>query len=224
MTAICTVAHLHHIRWLIAFLLLSLSIPVSSWSWETTVDKVHDGDTIEVTRKGREIDIRFYGIDCPEKDQPYGIKAKRFVQRMVKNRTVDIVPSGQDRYGRVIGLIYVDGKILNEALVMNGFAWVYDRYCHKRICDKWDRLERNARQADVGLWSDPNPIAPWDWRHGESTSGSSGKSGRQNKVQDKDCSDFSTQAEAQRFFDTHGPGDPHRLDADGDGVACEGLR
>ena len=39
-----------------------------------------------------------------------------------------------------------------------------------------------------------------------------------------DCSDFSTQAEAQAFFERAGPGDPHRLDRDNDGVACETLR
>lgn len=183
--------------------LIILLIPLSGWSWETTVDKVHDGDTIEVTRKGREVDIRFYGIDSPEKDQPYGIKAKRFVKKMVNGRTVDIVPSGQDRYGRVIGLIYIDGKILNEALVINGLAWVYDRYCNKRICDKWQRLERQARQADVGLWDASNPIPPWEWRHGGRKGSSSSR-----KVKDKDCSDFDTQAEAQRFFNAHGPADP----------------
>jgi endonuclease YncB( thermonuclease family) len=77
-------------------------LPPPAIAWETSVDKVHDGDTIEVTRKGREFDIRFYGIDCPEKDQPYGMEAKRFVQRMCRGRTVEVVPSGQDRYGRVI--------------------------------------------------------------------------------------------------------------------------
>lgn len=203
-------------------IIVLLLLPSFASAWETTIDKVHDGDTFEVTRKGREVDVRFYGIDCPEKDQPYGIEAKRFVQKMCRGKTVDVVPSGQDRYGRVIGLIYIDGKILNEALIQNGLAWVYDRYCNKRICDKWDRLEKNARQAEVGLWSDPNPVPPWEWRHGKRSS-SSDKSGQQKTFNDKDCSDFSTQAEAQRFFDAHGPGDPHRLDGDGDGVACEGL-
>ena len=57
-------------------LIFILLLPLSASAWETSVDKVHDGDTIEVTRKGREVDIRFYGIDCPESDQPYGIEAK----------------------------------------------------------------------------------------------------------------------------------------------------
>ncbi len=132
---------------------------------------------------------------------------------------MDVVPSGQDRYGRVIGLIYIDGKILNEALIMNGYAWVYDRYCNKRICDKWQQLQRQARKANAGQWESSNPMPPWEWRHG----GAKKRTGDSAKIADKDCSDFRTQAEAQRFFDAQGPGDPHRLDGDGDGVACEGL-
>jgi len=153
-------------------------MPALASAWETTVDKVHDCDTIEITRKGREVNGRFYGIDCPEKDQPYGMQVKRFVKKMCRGKNVDVVPSGQDWHGRVIGLIYVDGKVLNEALVINGLPWVYGRYCHKRICDKWKQMERKARQADVGLWSEPNPITPWEWQDGgrSSPSGSSDSS------------------------------------------------
>jgi hypothetical protein len=43
---------------------------------------------------------------------------------------------------------------------------------------------------------------------------------------DKDCSDFSTWRQAQNFYKRHGGPkyDPHRLDADHDGIACESLR
>ena len=77
----------------IFIVILFLIIPCPVSAWETSVDKVHDGDTIQVFRKGREVDIRFYGIDCPEKDQPYGMKAKRYVSRMCKGKTVEVVPS-----------------------------------------------------------------------------------------------------------------------------------
>ena len=121
------------------FILASIIRPSSAWSWETPVQQVHDGDTIEVIRKGPEVDVRFYGNDCPEKDQPYGMKAKRFVKRMCRGKIIDVQSHGQDCYGRIIGMIYINGKSLNEALVINGLAWVYDRYCNKRICDNWQR-------------------------------------------------------------------------------------
>lgn len=70
----------------IAVIFLFLVFPVSVSAWETTVDKVHDGDTIEVSSNGRMFNICLYGIDCPEKDQPFGMKAKRYVSRMCKGK------------------------------------------------------------------------------------------------------------------------------------------
>ncbi len=121
-----------------------------------------------------------------------------------------------DRYGRTVALVYIDsdGECLNEELVRAVYAWVYDRYCKTRDCEHWQKLETVARVSDKGLWSQPNPIPSWGWRHGKRS---------HSKVKDKDCSDFDTQEEAQRFFEAHQPGDPHRLDGDEDGVACESL-
>ena len=146
--------------------ILLFLLPILAFAGEAQVKKIHDGDTIKAIWKGREVNVRFYGIDCPEKDQPYGMQAKKYVSEMIRGRDVEVEPTGQpDKYGRVLGLVYVDGKLLNEALIINGLAWVYDRYCHKRVCDKWNRLERQARRADTGLWSASNPIPPWEWRH-----------------------------------------------------------
>ncbi len=76
----------HHLFPPFFCIIVLLLLPSFAFAWETTVDKVHDGDTFEVTRKGREIDVRFYGIDCPEKDQPYGVEDKRFVQKMCRGQ------------------------------------------------------------------------------------------------------------------------------------------
>ena len=134
---------------------------------------------------------------------------------------MEIDQKDRDQYGRVVGLIYIegDGECLNEELVRAGHAWVYQRYCSIHVCDHWQKLERRARQADKGLWSQSDPVPPWDWRHGDR----GGSGGQSSSVEDKDCSDFDTQAEAQRFFEKHQPGDPHNLDGNGDGEACEGL-
>jgi len=130
----------------------------------------------------------------------------------------------RDRFDRDVGLVYVDGdgECLNEELVRKGHAWVYDRYCKIQDCNAWSRLESKARQEDIGLWSRPNPIPPWEWRRGV-RGGHQRTSSGSKQVGDKDCSDFQTQAAAQKFFNAQGPGDPHRLDGDGDGEACEGL-
>lgn len=195
------------------FLLTSIA-----FSWQGKVVHVTDGDTLIVLKDRKEVDVRLYGVDTPEKGQPSGTKAKRFTASMAANERVEVEVKDQDRYGRVVALVYIegDGECLNVELVRSGHAWVYERYCHIRDCDHWQTLEKQARVGEKGLWSKSNPVAPWDWRRGERSSSSSGG-------EDKDCSDFDTQAEAQRFFEKHQPGDPHRLDGNNDGEACESL-
>ena len=60
--------------------------------------------------------------------------------------------------------MHVDGNSLSEELVKSGFAWVYDRYCKKDMCDKWRLLEKKARQLKTGLWSQGEPVEPWTYR------------------------------------------------------------
>lgn len=70
----------------------------------------------------------------------------------------------EDRYGRTVGIVFLDGLILNEELITVGLVWVYTRYCDRPICQKWKRLEFEAREGRMGLWSEPNPISPWEFR------------------------------------------------------------
>ena len=83
----------------------------------------------------------------------------------IDGKIVEVDPVTVDRYGRTIALVYdTDGKSLNEELVRAGFAWVYTRYCDWAICETWEGLETEAREAKLGLWSDPRAIAPWEFR------------------------------------------------------------
>lgn len=117
---------------------------------------------------------------------------------------------GTDRYDRLIAVIHSESRNVNRWLVEQGHAWEYDRYSSDPALSG---LEREARQEDRGLWAAKNPVPPWEWRQ-------LSHSGTGN---DRDCSDFSSQAKAQRFYERQKPGDPHRLDGNGDGVACESL-
>jgi len=116
------------------------------------------------------------------------------------------------RYGRAVARINVQGGDLGAMLIRDGYGWHYEQYAPNAT--EYSRLERQARNADRGLWSKPNPTPPWKWR--DRTSGPG-----ETSVEDRDCSDFETQPEAQRFFERHQPGDPHNLDGNGDGEACE---
>ena len=130
--------------------------------WQGKVVSVADGDTVTVLRGKERIRIRLDGVDTPEKRQAYGQKAKKFTLAMVAGKEVRVVPATIDRYGRTVARVHLGDKCLNKELVRAGLAWWYRKYSPK---DKeLAGLEAAARKAEKGLWSDPKPTAPWDWR------------------------------------------------------------
>ena len=148
----------------ILILLISFLFTSYSYAFEGTVILITDGDTITVVNNGKPEKIRLYGIDTPESKQVFGTQAKNFTYAKVYRKSVNVEPVTTDRYGRTVGIVHVDGKSLSEELVKSGFAWVYDRYCKKDMCDKWKQLEEVARQSKTGLWLQDDPIAPWEYR------------------------------------------------------------
>lgn len=154
----------HYVKTTFALFLL-LIIPALSFAWNGKVVGVADGDTITVLNNNKPTKIRLYGVDCPEKSQPFGQKAKQFTSDKVFKKNVKIDPIDTDRYGRTVGLVLFDnGKSLNESLVESGLAWVYKTYCHKPQCENWLRIESAARTKKIGLWSMPDPVPPWQFR------------------------------------------------------------
>jgi endonuclease YncB( thermonuclease family) len=125
---------------------------------------VVDGDTLRVSRReGGTLKVRLFGIDCPEKKQRYGKEARRLARRLSYGRVVLIESRGKGRYGRTIGnVILPGGKNLHHELVSAGACWWYPRYFPKGETLK--RLEAEARKAKRGLWANPNPVPPWEWR------------------------------------------------------------
>src|SRR5438132_401748 len=111
-------------RWLFPSFILSLVLlfpTVALADFSGRVVGVTDGDTIKVMHKGKEEKIRLYGIDCPEKGQPYGTKAKQFTSEMAFGKTVTVHVTDTDRYGRTVAdVILPDGCILNLEFVSSG--------------------------------------------------------------------------------------------------------
>ncbi len=127
------------------------------------VTAVADGDTFTMLLPGnKQVKVRFHGIDCPEKKQDFGTRAREFTASHVFGKTVTVLVKDHDRYGRTVGLVILaDGRSLQEELLINGLAWHYKRY------DKTARfalLEADARRRKAGLWSMRSPVAPWDFR------------------------------------------------------------
>lgn len=124
---------------------------------------VSDGDTIKILRLGRQVRVRLSGIDCPEKRQAFGNRAKRYTSDLVFAKVVTVKVIDVDRYKRIVGeVILEDGTNLNRALVRAGLAWWYRHYA--RNDEKLERLEKIARKNKRGLWADPDPVPPWEFR------------------------------------------------------------
>jgi endonuclease YncB( thermonuclease family) len=132
--------------------------------WSGIVIGIADGDTITVMHGKQPVKVRLYGIDCPEQGQAFAKRAKQFTSKMAYRKTAHVEGITTDRYSRIVGMVLVDGLNLNEELIRVGLAWVYTRYCDRPICQKWKRLESEAREAKRGLWRDTNPIPPWEFR------------------------------------------------------------
>lgn len=132
-------------------------------SFTGKVVKVTDGDTVVVLRAGNiQEKIRLAEIDCPEKGQAFGQVAKKFTLDHAALKIVRVDVRDHDRYGRTVGEVFLpDGKSLNRELVRNGYAWWYRRYSKDQTLGE---LEQEAQSARRGLWSDPKPIPPWDYR------------------------------------------------------------
>jgi endonuclease YncB( thermonuclease family) len=129
------------------------------------VISVTDGDTIDILYENKPLRIRLEHIDCPEirKKQPYGAAAKKFTSDKCFGQVVSIKHRNQiDRNKRLIGeVINADGLNVNKALVKAGLAWHFIKYSSNQ---EYAALEKSARAMKVGLWTDPNPTPPWNWR------------------------------------------------------------
>ncbi len=129
------------------------------------ITKVHDGDTLTGVDSVHVIHkLRLLGIDCPEYPQPYGEEAAKMVQKLCLHDTVLVFTSKRDRYGRELCTIRLkDGTELNRHLLSHGLAWWFSRYSPKN--KEYKALEETARSKRVGLWSQPDPMAPWIYRN-----------------------------------------------------------
>jgi endonuclease YncB( thermonuclease family) len=124
---------------------------------------VMDGDTITVLVGREQRRVRLAGVDAPEKGQAFGQRSRQALSQMVFGQQVTVVSTGRDRYERTLGIVrLMDGSSVNERLVQNGWAWHYTRYSKDR---RLAELESRARVERRGLWVDPRPVAPWDFRN-----------------------------------------------------------
>ncbi len=161
-------------------LLCSIPLLVQAETFSAKVIAVMDGDTVMVLRGcervepeapgtlrrppcggGQKIKVRMANIDAPEKDQTFGQQSRDSLLEMVGKKQAQIDSQAVDQYGRMIGLISVDGRNVNQEQVKRGMAWEYSHYHSDKT---YTGLQSDAQQSRRGLWTQTSPQAPWQWR------------------------------------------------------------
>ena len=187
-------------RRLLPILLLVFAFPACAADYSARVIGIADGDTITVlTADKSQGRIRLWGIDAPEIGQDFGSRARQAASSLAFGKHVTIRARATDRYGRTVAeVILPDGRSMNRVMVRQGMAWWYRRYAPHDA--DLARLESEARAARIGLWSRPNPVPPWNWRHGEGVPQAAGVIGnRRSLVYHKpNCRGAATTSERNR--------------------------
>ncbi len=200
------------------------------------VVSVHDGDTITMLdAEKKQHKIRLTCIDAPESNQDFGTRSKQTLSSMTYKKDVSIDIETTDRYGRAVGFVNIGDRIANLEQVKQGMAWVYRKYCKQ--CAYYE-AERIARDNRLGLWSQYNPVPPWEFRKDPvgsknidwsglyydtcptDNSGEGENSGSYQCETKHYCSQMESCDEAQYFYKQCGES---QLDRDKDGIPCESL-
>jgi len=164
------------------FLLSAVEVAGAQANLSGRVVAVADGDTITVLDADRtQHRVRIAGIDAPERGQPGGQRSKESLSRLVYDQTVRVEPEKRDRFGRIVGKVWVAspdspcrGKpdcpmTLDAGLaqITMGRAWWFRKYADEQSPEDRGRYgfaEREARANKAGLWRDGSAVPPWEWR------------------------------------------------------------
>lgn len=148
------------------YIFLLLSFISFSQTFQTgKVVAIKDGDTvIIIDTLNNQYTLRLAEVDCPEKNQPFGTKAKQFTSDQIYLKDIKYTITDKDRYGRSIAMIYYDkdDKYLSAEIIKAGMGWHYKRYSKSK---ELAILEDIAKRNKIGLWVDSNPIEPSEWRN-----------------------------------------------------------
>ena len=140
------------------------SLSEYSGKFRVSVISIIDGDSIMVRRGVEELEIRLWGIDAPEYDQPHARAAYNALRSVVIDSDLTLEVVDRDKYDRLVVIAQKDRLNVNEYMVRTGYAWVHIYYCKAEICKKWYKLQAEARRKKGGLWEYDSPIPPWTWK------------------------------------------------------------
>lgn len=208
-----------------SLLLLLPFIALAAEELAGKVVRIADGDTLTLLVDDRQHKVRLAEIDAPERGQPFGQRARQALAALTHEKIVTVRFEERDRYGRVLGEAFVDGISVNRTLVASGYAWAYRRYLQDKL---YLEVEQQARAQERGLWADPDPVPPWQWRRGirkppddsdaaelrPDTAVPPGCSLRKRCAEMRSCEEALVQLQQCG---------PELIDGDNDGIPCEKL-
>jgi len=123
---------------------------------------ISDGDTLTVLHGEQQVKIRLAEIDAPERKQPFGTRSRQALADLCFKVKATVRPLQKDRYGRTVARVECKGQDAGVAQVAEGMAWVYRAYAPAG--SMLYAVEMDAKLGKKGLWADPAPVAPWEWR------------------------------------------------------------
>lgn len=145
---------------IVSFLLSFLTL--NAQTIQGKVVRVSDGDTITILDEGKvENKVRLNRIDAPEKKQAFGEVSRKYLATMIAGKFVKVEWTKKDKYGRILGEVFVGEVNVNLKMVQDGLAWHFKRFDNTKA---YALAESEARAKKVGLWKGANPIPPWEFR------------------------------------------------------------
>lgn len=143
------------------FLFLLLSTSCFAAELRGRVTAITDGDTLKVFDGSQEVKVRLSNIDAPESKQAFGTRSKQHLADKVLGEDVVVEYHKKDKYKRTLGTIWLGDRNVNLEMVEDGYAWAYRQYLDDR---RFLDAEKSARDKKSGLWADPFPTPPWEYR------------------------------------------------------------
>lgn len=147
-------------------LLLLLGCSAHAETFEGTVIRVVDGDSLIVELNHQPVRVRLKEIDAPELKQPFGKRSQESLSALCENKVARVTWDEKDRNKRTLGRVWCGEIDANAEQVRRGLAWVFDRYVKDRSLYT---LQETARSNRFGLWTDAAPLPPWEWRRAKGT-------------------------------------------------------
>lgn len=127
---------------------------------------VHDGDSfrLAIEGSGEVLRVRLYGIDAPEKGQPYAGQSRRLLEKLIGGRRVRVEVVELDRYGRCVARVYGRDVYVNIEMLKAGLAWHYSYHACAAKNAELSQAAADAKKNGLGLWAGGAPVSPRKFR------------------------------------------------------------